>query len=70
MKVSQKVYESTNLNNIINKEHSIHFHKQNLNKIKRGRSIFSNTKENEYSANRIAVNNPNGKFIIFKIIFL
>ena len=68
MKVSQKVYESTNLNNIINKEHSIHFHKKNLNKIKRGRSII-NTKENDYanySPKRSAVNNPNGKFIIYK----
>lgn len=45
MKLSQKIYDSTSLSNIINKEHSIHFHKKNLNQIKKKRSKINNFDE-------------------------
>jgi hypothetical protein len=65
MKPLQKIYESIDLNNIINKEHSIFFHKKNLSQIKRKKSnINTETDENLNSAkirNLNHINDPNGK---------
>lgn len=63
MKHSQKLYDSTNINNIINKEHSIHYHRRNLSNIKKRRSRMNiNVEELYFSPRKNSnISNPNGK---------
>ena len=63
MKLSQKIYDSFAINNIINKEHSIHFHRKNLNQIKKRRSkININIDEiNTSPKRRSHINDPNSR---------
>jgi hypothetical protein len=65
MKLSQKIYDSFNINNIINKEHSIFFHKKNLMQIKKRKSNIcteiDEIKITNSPKRRNKVNDPNGK---------
>ena len=70
MRNSQKIYDSTTINNIINKEHSIHFHKKNLDQIKQRKSRI-NLIEEEFSPPRkrnLLTHLPNGKKFLFNFV--
>jgi len=68
MKQSQKTYDSNDINQIINRTKSIHYHKKNLIEIRNRRSKYLVIKEEELSIPKNKNGpNKNCKKILFKI---